>query len=71
MFNRFLSRFQPDGFRSDPDPDAVMRLGGETHGSGPILPVGVFAMSAAGSRHLGSSIGSPPESQRERRVGPE
>ncbi len=29
-------------------------------GGGPILSVGICAMSAAGSRHLGSSIGSPP-----------
>ena len=28
--------------------------------AGPILAVGICAMSAAGSRHLGSSIGSPP-----------
>jgi hypothetical protein len=29
-------------------------------GGGPILSVGICAMSAAGSRHLGSSISSPP-----------
>jgi hypothetical protein len=29
-------------------------------GGGPILAVGICAMSVAGSRHLGSSIGSPP-----------
>ena len=28
--------------------------------AGPILAVGICAMSAAGSRHFGSSIGSPP-----------
>jgi hypothetical protein len=28
-------------------------------GGGPILPDGICAMSSAGSRHLGSSIGSP------------
>ena len=28
-------------------------------GGGPILSVGICAMSTAGSRHLGSSIGSP------------
>ena len=27
--------------------------------AGPILSVGIYAMSRAGSRHLGSSIGSP------------
>jgi len=37
-----------------------MRIGGEAPGGGPILAVGICAMSAAGSRHLGSSIGSPP-----------
>jgi len=28
-------------------------------GGGPILAVGIGAMSVAGTRHLGSSIGSP------------
>jgi len=42
---------------------------GEAPGGGPILSVGISAMSTAGSRHLGSSIDSPPKSQRERRVG--
>jgi len=32
---------------------------GEAPGGGPILSVGICAMSTAGSRHLGSSIGSP------------
>jgi hypothetical protein len=41
------------------DHDAVMRIGGEAPGGGPILSVGIGAMSAAGSRHLGLSIGSP------------
>ena len=45
----------------DPDHDAVMRIGGEAPGGGPILSVGICAMSTAGSRHLGSSIGSPPK----------
>jgi len=35
-----------------------MRIGGEAPGGGSILPVGICAMSAVGSRHLGSSIGS-------------
>ena len=48
------------GSHADPNHDAVMRIGGEAPGGGPILPVGICAMSAAGSRHLGSSIGSPP-----------
>jgi len=32
-----------------------MRIGGEAPGGGPILSVGICAMSTAGSRHLGSS----------------
>ena len=43
----------------DPDHDAVMRIGGEAPGGGPILSVGIGATSATGSRHLGSSTGSP------------
>jgi hypothetical protein len=31
--------------RLDPDHDAVMRIGGEAPGGGPILPVGINAMS--------------------------
>ena len=46
--------------RLDPDHDAIMRIGGKAPGGGPILTVGIGAMSAAGSRHLGLSIGSPP-----------
>ena len=42
----------------DPDHDAVMRIGGEAPGGGPILTVGICATSATGSRHLGSSIGN-------------
>ena len=45
--------------RLDPDHDAVMRIGGEAPGGGPILSVGIGATSATGSRHLGSSTGSP------------
>jgi hypothetical protein len=30
-----------------------MRIGGKAPGGGPILSVGIGAMSAAGSRHLG------------------
>jgi len=44
--------------RLDPDHDAVMRIGGKAPGGGPILFVGINAMSATGSRHLGSSISS-------------
>ena len=44
--------------RLDPDHDAVMRIGGIAPG-GPILSVGIGATSATGSRHLGSSTGSP------------
>ena len=42
----------------DPDHDAVMRIGSKAPGGGPILSVGINAMSATGSRHLGSSISS-------------
>jgi hypothetical protein len=35
-----------------------MRIGGNAPGGGPILSVGIDAMSATGSRHLGSSISS-------------
>jgi hypothetical protein len=45
--------------RLDPDHDAVMRIGGIAPGGGPILSVGIGATSATGSRHLGSSTGSP------------
>jgi hypothetical protein len=47
-----------------------MRIGGEAPGGRPILVVGICAMSVCGPRHLGSSIGSPPEAS-ERRVGKE
>src|SRR6516162_7892149 len=46
-------------FRLDPNHDAVMRIGGEAPGGGPILSVGIGATSTTGSRHLGSSTGSP------------
>src|SRR5215831_3408010 len=52
----------------DPDHDAVMRIGGEAPGGGPILFVGICATSATGSRHLGSSIRQSAESQRECRM---
>ena len=35
--------------RLDPDHDAVMRIGGEAPGGGPILSVGISAMSCCGS----------------------
>jgi hypothetical protein len=35
-----------------------MRIGGKAPGGGPILTVGIYAMSCAGSRHLGSTIDS-------------
>ena len=54
---------------SDPDHDAVMRIGGEAPGGGPILSVGISAMFEYGVRHLGSSTRQSAESQRERRVG--
>ena len=35
--------------RLDPDHDAVMRIGGEAPGGGPILSVGISATSCCGS----------------------
>ena len=54
----------------DPDHDAVMRIGGEAPGGGPILSVGIkchvrIRLSATSDRQFGS----PPKSQRERRIG--
>ena len=41
----------------DPDHDAVMRIGGEAPGGGPILSVGIKVPgSNTASRHLGSAI---------------
>src|SRR6516164_6258954 len=58
--------------RLDPDHDEVMRIGGEAPGGGPILSVGIGATSATGSRHLGSSTGSPVvDASSERRAGKE
>src|SRR6516165_4123916 len=58
--------------RLDPNHDAVMRIGGEAPGGGPILSVGIGATSATGSRHLGSSTGSPVvDASSERRAGKE
>ena len=53
----------------DPDHDAVMRIGGEAPGGGPILSVGISAMfelrlPATSDRQFGSA----PKSQRERRM---
>ena len=52
----------------DPDHDAVMRIGGEAPGGGPILPVGIkcqvrIRFPATSDRQFGSRA----ESQRERR----
>ena len=59
-------------FRLDPNHDAVMRIGGEAPGGGPILSVGIGATSTTGSRHLGSSTGSPVvDASSERRAGKE
>src|SRR6516225_8542665 len=58
--------------RLDPNHDAVMRIGGEAPGGGPILSVGIGATSTTGSRHLGSSTGSPVvDASSERRAGKE
>jgi hypothetical protein len=68
--------------RLDPNHDAVMRIGvglqptgltrGEAPGGGPILSVGNCATSATGSRHLGSSTGSPrSDASSGRRIGKE
>src|SRR6516164_859832 len=49
-----------------------MRIGGEAPGGGPILSVGIGATSTTGSRHLGSSTGSPVvDASSERRAGKE
>jgi hypothetical protein len=41
----------------DPDHDAVMRIGGEAPGGGPILSVGIKCqVRIRASRHLGSAI---------------
>jgi hypothetical protein len=49
-----------------------MRIGGKAPGGGPILSVGIGATSATGSRHLGSSTGSPVvDASSERRAGKE
>src|ERR1700724_623283 len=54
---------------SDPDHDAVMRIGGEAPGGGAILSVGIKChvriRLPATSDH---QFGSPPKSQRERRM---
>src|SRR6266481_4816114 len=52
----------------DPDHDAVMRIGGEAPGGGPILSVGISAMFEYGfppPRIVNSAVA---ESQRERRM---
>src|SRR5437870_12309645 len=54
----------------DPDHDAVMRIGGEAPGGGPILSVGIkchvrIRRPATSDRQFGSRL----KSQRERRVG--
>src|SRR5216684_2263710 len=50
-------RYVEKSLRAGGHPDMTR---GEAPGGGPILSVGICAMSVAGSRHLGSSIGSPP-----------
>src|SRR5277367_1232781 len=52
----------------DPDHDAVMRIGGEAPGGGPILSVGISAMFVLRFPPPGSSIRQPAKSQRERRM---
>src|SRR5271166_3994148 len=55
--------------RSDPDHDAVMRIGGEAPGGGPILSVGIGAMFEYGfppPRIVNSAV--VLKSQRERRM---
>src|SRR5260370_38511658 len=54
----------------DPDHDAVMRIGGEAPGGGPILSVGIkchvrIRRPATSDRQFGSRL----QSQRERRIG--
>ena len=53
----------------DPDHDAIMRIGGEAPGGGPILPVGInchvrIRLPATSDRQFGS----PPKSQHEHRA---
>ena len=53
-----LHRICMRSVRLDPDHDAVMRIGGKAPGGGPILFVGIGAMSAIGfppPRIIGSS----------------
>ena len=53
----------------DPDHDAVMRIGGEAPGGGPILSVGIKCQVRI--RHPATSdrqFGSPPKTQYERRM---
>src|ERR1700752_963248 len=58
--------------RLDPNHDAVMRIGGEAPGGGPILFVGIGATSATGSRHLGCRPAVPVvDASSERRAGKE
>jgi hypothetical protein len=55
--------------RLDPDHDAVMRIGGKAPGGGPILSVGIDAMSATGSRHSDRQSALGAERQRGRQIG--
>src|SRR6516165_4385661 len=55
--------------RSDPDPDAVMRIGGEAPGGGPILSVGISAMVRLTVPATSDpQFGSPRKAKRERRM---
>ena len=54
---------------SDPDHDAVMRIGGKAPGGGPILSIGISATFEYGFPPPRIAIRQSAESQRERRVG--
>ena len=54
----------------DPDHDAVMRIGGEAPGGGPILSVGIKChVRIRGPATSDRQFGSPPKGQREHRAG--
>ena len=47
----------------DPDHDAVMRIGGEAPGGGPILSVGICATSATGKEMISRRLFSLPDAE--------
>src|SRR6266853_362577 len=57
------------GSHADPNHDAVMRIGGEAPGGGPILPVGICACLLPVPATSDRQSAVRPERQRERRIG--